>query len=70
MGIPQIWVVDPRTSSFKHRHTTCNWMSIAGANLKEIQAQAGHKDISMSARYSHLSPSHSRAATSLIKPPE
>ena len=31
---------------------------MAGATLKEIQELAGHKTITMSARYSHLSPDH------------
>jgi len=29
---------------------------MAGATMKEIQEAAGHKSITMSARYSHLSP--------------
>ncbi len=29
---------------------------MAGASSKEIQEAAGHKTITMSARYSHLSP--------------
>jgi hypothetical protein len=31
---------------------------MAGATIKEIQEFAGHKTITMSARYSHLSPEH------------
>jgi site-specific recombinase XerD len=31
---------------------------MAGASIKEIQELAGHKTITMSARYSHLSPEH------------
>jgi hypothetical protein len=31
---------------------------MAGASIKEIQEAAGHKTITMSARYSHLSPAH------------
>jgi site-specific recombinase XerD len=31
---------------------------MAGASIKEIQEAAGHKTITMSARYSHLSPEH------------
>jgi hypothetical protein len=31
---------------------------LAGATIKEIQEPAGHKMITMSARYSHLSPAH------------
>jgi hypothetical protein len=31
---------------------------MAGATIKEIQELAGHKTITMSARYAHLSPDH------------
>jgi site-specific recombinase XerD len=36
----------------------CSWLAMAGASIKEIQEAAGHKSITMSARYSHLSPAH------------
>jgi site-specific recombinase XerD len=35
-----------------------NRLAMAGASIKEIQELAGHKTITMSARYSHLSPEH------------
>ena len=38
--------------------TFCSWLAMAGASIKEIQELAGHKTITMSARYSHLSPAH------------
>jgi integrase len=41
-----------------NRHTFCSWLAMAGATIKEIQELAGHKTITMSARYSHLSPEH------------
>jgi len=41
-----------------NRHTFCSWLAMAGATIKEIQELAGHKTITMSARYSHLSPAH------------
>jgi len=41
-----------------NRHTFCSWLAMAGATIKEIQEAAGHKTISMAARYSHLSPAH------------
>ncbi|MEG9430796.1 tyrosine-type recombinase/integrase [Terriglobus sp. ADX1] len=41
-----------------NRHTFCSWLAMAGASIKEIQEAAGHKTITMSARYSHLSPAH------------
>ena len=41
-----------------NRHTLCSWLAMAGATIEEIQEAAGHKTITMSARYSHLSPEH------------
>jgi integrase len=41
-----------------NRHTFCSWLAIAGATIKETQELAGHKTITMSARYAHLSPDH------------
>jgi integrase len=40
------------------RHTFCSWLAMARASIKEIQEAAGHKPITVSARYSHLSPAH------------
>lgn len=41
-----------------NRHTFCSWLAMAGASIKEIQELAGHKSITMAARYAHLSPAH------------
>src|SRR5665213_340972 len=41
-----------------NRHTFCSWLAMAGATIKEIQELAGHKTITMSARYAHFSPDH------------
>jgi site-specific recombinase XerD len=41
-----------------NRHTFCSWLAKAGASIEEIQELAGHKTITMSARYSHISPEH------------
>jgi integrase len=48
------------TGAVRHsnRHTYCSWLAMAGATIKEIQEAAGHKTITMAARYSHLSPAH------------
>jgi integrase len=46
-----------------NRHTFCSWAALAGVSIKEIQVLAGHKSITMSARYSHLSPEASASAT-------
>jgi site-specific recombinase XerD len=39
-----------------NRHTFCLWLAMAGVSIKAIQVLAGRKTISMSARYSRLSP--------------
>jgi len=39
-----------------NRHTFCSWLAMAGVSIKEIQTLAGHKTITMAARYAHLSP--------------
>lgn len=46
-----------------NRHTFCSWLALAGVSIKEIQTLAGHKSITMSARYSHLSPEASSSAS-------
>lgn len=38
------------------RHTFCSWLAIEGVPIQTIQELAGHKTLSMTARYSHLSP--------------
>lgn len=45
-----------------NRHTFCSWLAIAGKPLKTIQELAGHKTISITAKYAHLSPNPKRAA--------
>jgi integrase len=49
-----------------NRHTFCSWLAMAGASIKEIQEAAGHKTITMSARYSHLSPEHRQSVVERI----
>ena len=39
---------------------------MAGASIKEIQEAAGHKTITMSTRYSHLSPEHRQSVVERI----
>ncbi|WP_130421275.1 tyrosine-type recombinase/integrase [Edaphobacter modestus] len=39
-----------------NRHTFCSWLAMSGASIKGIQEAASHKTITMTARYSHLSP--------------
>jgi integrase len=46
-----------------NRHTFCSWLAIAGVSIKEIQTLAGHKTITMAARYAHLSPEVTASAS-------
>ena len=41
-----------------NRHTFCSWLAMAGTPRKTIQELAGHRALSMTARYSHRSPDH------------
>jgi len=45
-----------------NRHTFCSRLAMRGVNLKVIQSLAGHKTISMTARYAHLDDTSLRAA--------
>ncbi len=57
-------VIDPRQKVVFHtlRHTFASWLAIQGTPLFTIAKLMGHKSISMSERYSHLSPDHKRDA--------
>jgi len=44
------------------RHTFCSWLAIRGTPLYTIAELAGHQDLKMTSRYSHLSPDHKRDA--------
>jgi integrase len=48
------------------RHTFCSWLALSGAGIKTIMELAGHRSISMSARYAHLSPDAKSMAVELI----
>jgi len=52
-----------------NRHTFCSRLAMAGVSLKTIQVLAGHKTISMSARYAHLAPNTLHSAVELIAVP-
>jgi integrase len=40
------------------RHTTASWLALNGASLREIQEVLGHASISQTARYVHMTESH------------
>lgn len=64
MGILALMTFEPALIEAKitdytwhnNRHTFCSWLAMAGVSTKEIQVLAGHKTITMAARYAHLSP--------------
>ena len=49
-----------------NRHTFCSWLAMARATTKELQEAAGHKTISISAQYSHLSSEHKQSVVERI----
>jgi integrase len=48
------------------RHTFASHMIMRGASLKEIQELLGHKTMTMTLRYAHLSQEHKRKAVNLL----
>ena len=49
-----------------NRHTFCSRLAMRGVNLKIIQTLAGHKTISMTARYAHLDDAALRTAVDCL----
>jgi integrase len=50
------------------RHTFCSRLAMAGVDLLTIKELVGHKTLTMTLRYSHLSPSHQRQAVERLIP--
>jgi len=48
------------------RHTFASHLVIAGVDLASVKELMGHKSLSMTMRYSHLSPSHKRKAVNTL----
>jgi integrase len=48
------------------RHTFCSWLALKKASAHEIMAAAGHKTLSVSARYTHLNPKHTQPVVERI----
>ncbi len=45
------------------RHSFASWLALQGETLQTIGELLGHKDLTMTQRYSHLVPDHKRRAT-------
>lgn len=43
-------------------YSFANYLTMGGINLRTVQTLLGHKDVTMTMRYSHLSPEHLREA--------
>jgi site-specific recombinase XerD len=50
------------------RHTFCSHLAMRGAPARAIQELAGHKDLSTTQRYMHLSPAALDSAIHLLEP--
>jgi integrase len=48
------------------RHSFASHLTMAGANLQTVRTLLGHKDLSMTMRYSHLSPDHLQGAVKAL----
>jgi len=48
------------------RHTFCSHLSMRGAPVRAIQELAGHRDLSMTQRYMHVSPAAIESAIGLL----
>jgi integrase len=48
------------------RHTFASWLVMKGADLAAVQKLLGHKSITMTMRYAHLSAAHTKNAVGLL----
>jgi integrase len=51
------------------RHSFCSHLAMRGAPAKAIQELAGHRDLSTTQRYMHLSPAAVEGAIRLLEQP-
>lgn len=62
-------VDDPRQRVFFHslRHTYASWLVTEGVDLYRVKELLGHKDLTMTQRYSHLAPDTLRGAVNILE---
>lgn len=48
------------------RHTFASHLVMAGVDIKTVQELLGHKTLTMTLRYSHLSPDHKKRAVEVL----
>ena len=48
------------------RHTFASWLVMAGVDITTVMRLLGHRSLSVTMRYSHLSPSHQSKAVSVL----
>jgi integrase len=62
-------VDDPRERVFFHslRHTYASWLVMEGVDLYRVKELLGHKDLTMTQRYSHLAPDSLRGAVNILE---
>jgi site-specific recombinase XerD len=62
-------VDDPRQRVVFHtlRHTFASWLVMEGVDLYRVKELLGHKDLTMTQRYSHLAPDSLRGAMNILE---
>jgi integrase len=62
-------VDDPRQRVYFHslRHTYASWLVMEGVDLYRVKELLGHKDLTMTQRYSHLAPDSLRGAVNILE---
>lgn len=49
------------------RHTFASWLALQGESIKTLQELLGHKTLTMTSRYAHLTPDHKKEAVKRLE---